>query len=138
MTTKTFAIGDQEFTEEIIHTDDQAYFDNTVRRLMDYPRTMNDNEECVYSGEIGCAVGCNIANSDLRLVMDEIGSLHMINGIDMAGVVWPDTTNGHKLADLLQKVHDGFSYYWDGDSLNTEGIQRLRNIAFEFNLEWNF
>lgn len=137
MTTATFTFGGVEFTEEIVHTDNQAYFDAVAKRILEHPQSTNDiGSNCIYSGEIGCAVGCMVDNDSLKKAMDNYQRITDDDFLSIPdGVAWSNAANGKALASSLQDLHDEYIAFDDEDS-RADVITKLSNIANYYGLNF--
>lgn len=120
--------------------DTQTYFTKTVEYLRTQPtRCVNEAGNCVLRNgkDNRCAVGYWIPDGHPSLSVT--GSLSKLVEAhpELAGVAWPDTAEGIRLASALQGLHDYDRYRrLDGGGLNARGEIRTKEIAQVFNLTY--
>lgn len=83
------------------------------------------NGGCVYSGEIGCAVGRLIEDKDLCLALDNEDGSSVYDVFER----FPDNVKGLGMDFLraVQDLHDT-AYHWDESGLTNSGLYRYNEI----------
>lgn len=120
----------------------QEYFDITINHLSNQKYQSHSPLEstCVYLAPDGnkCAVGIHIPDGhEAQNAILTVTNL-AFKYPDLAGIAWPDSEWGLRLARELQKLHDYSQYRVSPNygGINHEGEKLARKIADNFNLTY--